>query len=87
MLKSKMVKMYEGYEIFKKVREMFGEDIEGQINIIYNPPCTGAYPVYIPSREEMTEENYSACEIKLFQALLDEPGIVPGDTIWIEVDY
>ena len=85
----KMVRMYNAVDIFNKVRETFGEDIEGRINEIYEPPCTGAYPVYIPSREMMTGDNcdYAPSEIKLFHVLLQEPDIVPGDTIWIEVDY
>lgn len=86
-MQSKYVRMYQGHEVFQKAREMFGKDIEGEINTIYDPPCTGAYCVYIPKRKHMTEDGYSDCQLKLFEVLLDEPDLVPGDTIWIEVDY
>lgn len=86
-MKSKIVKMYDAYEVFDKVKQKFGKDIEGAINEIYNPPCSGAYQVYIPAIEEQNEDGYDLVELQLFNTLLDEPDIHPGDFIWIEVDY
>ena len=85
MLHCKLVKTFDGYEVFRAAQQIAGRDVEGAFNEIHCPPQDGAIMVAIPEMDEF--EYYDFAEIAVFKALMFEGGLKCGEYCWISVSY
>ena len=86
MLKKEYCAVFEAYEIFQRIREKFGEDVEGQFNEIYCPPAEGAILFIIPDTNEEYDE-FELYEKYVADILMSEGGLTWGDKCYIHFDY
>lgn len=75
----------DGHEVFSKIKERFGKDIEGIFNEQYTPGPDCSIGLYMIPPEEY--EDYEEEEILISQAILKEAPYLLGETVYIDIDY
>lgn len=86
MLVPELVKVFDASDVFTVVNRLYGEDVEGQFNEIYCPPCDGAVPFFIPNSNEEWDE-CAVYEKYIAYVLMKEGGLTWGDSCYLRFDY
>lgn len=81
MLSMRICKHFNASDVFR----LCENDIEGEFNEYYCPPCSGSIDFWIPSKEEMENESNYIREVAY--VLVTYGGCNYGESVCLDFDY